>query len=629
LDITEFRALQTSEERFNVLSSQNFNDRDTVSKKLLFKQLHAVIVEKNDLHCLFYWHFLIKVHFTALAISREEAYEGLKEMWQKGDQQGYPIEAIVGHFWYHLWQSDESKISPAQFYTMILHDYDQMERLGFERFKAYNVPDILFNMSQFMYRMGDNEKAFQYLKVAERFVQPTLADEYLYTLVMDYLEDYHAKKGEYQEAMAYNQKIYDLHHSLPSTKRSQIWQGLALLNIASIYVKMGKTQEAESYSTQGYELCKTKPDELVWESQWVWAEFEGVQVLIDIKLKLGKIKEAEPLLQRCELLSKYMHFKDNYYFKSLKWYQNYVAFYDASHNIPQAYQYMKLAKNMEDSLNRRNDARQLEQIKLRRDTEKYNAQLDLKNAEIAFSNRLRWFFIGGLSLLSFLSFALWQQYQKKNKANFALNASNKKLATLMKELHHRVKNNLQIVSSLLNLQSYRITDDNAAQAIKDSKMRVDAMSLIHQSLYQTDDVSTLDIKTYITNLCESLMSAYGYSPDNFDLTINVPQTQLSVDSAIPIGLILNELVTNSFKYAYKNVKDPALTIGFNLDNEPTLDVIDNGTQFRKADWERPSMSFGKQLINSLTQQISGQLSLNTEGGQTHFQIVLPQLVPSF
>lgn len=93
------------------------------------------------------------------------------------------------------------------------------------------------------------------------------------------------------------------------------------------------------------------------------------------------------------------------------------------------------------------------------------------------------------------------------------------------------------------------------------------------------------------------MQAYGYSPDNFDLTIDVPQTQLSADSAIPIGLLLNELVTNSFKYAYKGVQKPALTVRFNLDNEPTLDVIDNGKTFSKAEWERPSLSFGKQLIN--------------------------------
>jgi two-component sensor histidine kinase len=198
-----------------------------------------------------------------------------------------------------------------------------------------------------------------------------------------------------------------------------------------------------------------------------------------------------------------------------------------------------------------------------------------------------------------------------------------KLTVLMKELHHRVKNNLQIVSSLLNLQSYRLMDTEAAQAIQESKLRVDAMSLIHQSLYQTDDVSTLDIKSYITHLCESLMAAYGYSHHDFDLHIEVPQIYFDVDSAIPIGLIINELVTNSFKYAYKKTQKPLLKVVLQIEQELTLSVRDNGTDFKKADWERASMSLGKQLIQSLAQQVNGKLSLNTDFG-THFKIQFPK-----
>jgi two-component sensor histidine kinase len=199
-----------------------------------------------------------------------------------------------------------------------------------------------------------------------------------------------------------------------------------------------------------------------------------------------------------------------------------------------------------------------------------------------------------------------------------------KLTVLMKELHHRVKNNLQIVSSLLNLQSYRMTDTEAAKAVLESKLRVDAMALIHQSLYQTDNVSTLDIKLYITNLCEGLMAAYGYSHDNFDLQIEVPQIYLDVDRAIPIGLIINELVTNSFKYAYQMGQKPLLQVALSLENEVTLSVRDNGANFKKEDWERTSMSFGKQLVHSLTRQINGQLSLNTDLG-THFSIRFPKV----
>jgi two-component sensor histidine kinase len=628
-DINAFKALKTSEERLAFINIDTFNKMKDEVRRPLFRQIYPILVEKNDLPCLFFWHFLTYFIDKDLSLTQEEVEEGIKFMWQKGEQEGYPVEAIVGHYWYHFKQFNDHKISVEQFYPMVLHDFEQMERLGFDRFKRYVLPSILFNMGEFMYKIDDVDIAFRYLTVAERFAQPIPADDFHYTLILNYLEDYHTKKGHYEQALAYDQKVYDFHNALPQTERTHTWKGLCLLNMASLSVKMGQPQEAESYSAQGYELCKVKPNEFIMHSHRIWAEFEGLNVLIGTKLKLGKTAEAQSLLQRSEMLSKYLDFEGINYFKPLIWYQNYIAFYEATNNIPKAYHYMKLAKNMDDSLRRRNDVHAIEKVKLRIDAEKYNAQLDLKNTEIAFANRFRWLLLSGLCLLSVFVVALWRQYRKKNKANRALNTSNEKLATLMKELHHRVKNNLQIVSSLLNIQSFRLTDANAAQAVRDSKQRVDAMSLIHQSLYQNDDVSTLDIKAYITNLCESLMSAYGYSHDNFDLTINVPQTQLSVDSAIPIGLILNELVTNSFKYAFKNVQKPALTIGFNLDNEPTLDVIDNGKTFSNVEWERPSLSFGKQLINSLTQQISGQLKLNTEGGQTHFQIVLPQLLPSF
>jgi two-component sensor histidine kinase len=199
-----------------------------------------------------------------------------------------------------------------------------------------------------------------------------------------------------------------------------------------------------------------------------------------------------------------------------------------------------------------------------------------------------------------------------------------KLTILMKELHHRVKNNLQIVSSLLNIQAYGLKDKDAVRALQESKHRVDAMSLIHQHLYQTDDSGHLDIKAYTTNICESLMYAYGYSHHNFSLTVEVPQLYFDIDKAIPIGLIINELVTNSFKYAYENVDKPALSVILTPDFPYTFNVIDNGNALTKADWERKTMSFGKQLILSLTQQINGKLTLHTESG-THFKITLSMM----
>ncbi len=108
----------------------------------------------------------------------------------------------------------------------------------------------------------------------------------------------------------------------------------------------------------------------------------------------------------------------------------------------------------------------------------------------------------------------------------------------MKELHHRVKNNLQIVSSLLSLQTYKVQDEEAVLVLKESQQRVQAMSFIHQRLYKTESLTAVNMKEYLTDLAESLVSSYGYNRDDFDLHIAVDKEMLDIDKALPIGLII-------------------------------------------------------------------------------------------
>jgi two-component sensor histidine kinase len=185
---------------------------------------------------------------------------------------------------------------------------------------------------------------------------------------------------------------------------------------------------------------------------------------------------------------------------------------------------------------------------------------------------------------------------------------------LMKELHHRVKNNLQIVSSLLNLQSAKIDDPQAQKALMEGQHRIEAMSLIHQKLYQTQTSSRVNIKEFITELCESLMHAYGYNNSRFNLQLQIAVQELDADVAIPVGLILNEAVTNAFKYAYKEVSHPSLEISLQeADNKLLLVVTDNGTSLTEKAWKQ-SASFGRQLMQSLTRQLEGSMQLLCNNG---------------
>lgn len=206
-----------------------------------------------------------------------------------------------------------------------------------------------------------------------------------------------------------------------------------------------------------------------------------------------------------------------------------------------------------------------------------------------------------------LLFWVWQQNKKIKKQEGHLNY-------LMKELHHRVKNNLQIVSSLLNLQSAKIDDPMAQKALMEGQHRIEAMSLIHQKLYQTKTTSRVNIQEFITELAENLMHAYGYKAPHFNLQLQVEVKELEADIAIPVGLILNEAVTNAFKYAFTNVTDPALFITLK-ENEQKLQltIADNGRELTEQTWKR-SISFGRQLMQSLTMQLEGSMELHCNAG---------------
>ncbi|MDI9857826.1 histidine kinase dimerization/phosphoacceptor domain -containing protein [Flectobacillus roseus] len=208
--------------------------------------------------------------------------------------------------------------------------------------------------------------------------------------------------------------------------------------------------------------------------------------------------------------------------------------------------------------------------------------------------------------------------------NYKIQEQSDKLVLMMKELHHRVKNNLSIVASLLNLQTYGLTDQDAIKAVQTGQKRVEAMSLIHQKLYQTSHTTALNIKEYITDLVENIMESYGYTRQNFNLLLDIEQTEIDVDLAIPIGLILNELVTNSFKYAYQQVPDPTLEIKFKTEGGIYLKVKDNGAGIDMDKWNsKGRRSFGKQLIISLSKQVSGQYKVENDGGAVFELAIAP------
>mgnify|MGYP003576633634 FL=1 len=217
-------------------------------------------------------------------------------------------------------------------------------------------------------------------------------------------------------------------------------------------------------------------------------------------------------------------------------------------------------------------------------------------------------------------------YRRVNNQKQLITRQSQQMEVMMKELHHRVKNNLQIVSSLLSLQTYRMKDEESIAAIRESQQRVQAMSFIHQRLYKTDELTTVNVREYITDLTESLLASYGYDRDQFDLQITIENEMLDVDKALPIGLIVNEIVTNAFKYAYQDVTRPSLHIDCTEQgNEISLSIRDNGRGLDEKIWKQNGGSFGKQLVHTLCRQLRAKQSLEVKNG-TLFRFVIPKNV---
>lgn len=197
-----------------------------------------------------------------------------------------------------------------------------------------------------------------------------------------------------------------------------------------------------------------------------------------------------------------------------------------------------------------------------------------------------------------------------------IHASLEEKEVLLKEIHHRVKNNLQVISSLLKLQAGYIKDDRILEVFKESQNRIRAMALIHEKLYQSDDLAKTDFSEYIRSLVTNLFRSYSISSRLIKLNIQVENVRLSIDTAIPCGLIINELISNSLKYAFSPGQAGEISIRLSSEAEDcyTLVVQDNGLGLPTDLNFRNTRSLGLQLVCSLAKQLHGTIDLECQHG---------------
>ena len=286
----------------------------------------------------------------------------------------------------------------------------------------------------------------------------------------------------------------------------------------------------------------------------------------------------------------------------------------ALHLYDSALYYSELYLKLSDSLTNLSKTQQISEMQTKYETVKKELQItQLNKATELKTKQIIWALVIS-GLLALLAVVFYSRFRLKKRAN-------DEKVTLLREIHHRVKNNLQIISSLLNIQSAHVQDENVLSSIQEGQNRVQAMSLIHQNLYQSEHLSNVDIENYLRQLVEYLSNMYSKPGTTIDVTVQANNISFDIDTAIPLGLIVNELVSNAYKYAFEKKEKGNIKVEVKaIDKmEYELSVVDDGKGLSKEIDPQKSKSLGLKLVQILTRQLRGKFSAQSLNG-TQFLI---------
>ncbi len=468
-----------------------------------------------------------------------------------------------------------------------------------------------FNNMAIIFKTQNNfEKAFEYFQKSYKIEVTNNNKHGISTSLINiaiaekYLDRKDSLKHHLWEALSIAQEIDDIN-----------LQGSAMINLANIYYDDNLLDSALYYFQNA---LKRSEDSFVKSSQTI-----ALTRLASIYAESGDKEKAMAYFNRAEKLAKSLHSID----LLSKVYEEMATMYASYNDYRQAYAYKNKFLLLHDSLINLELVTQTNELEEKYESEKKERQiteLELASAEQELqagesrSQRKLLYFLA--IILALVLFFVTYRYITQQRISKVLSDKNQTIAAalndreiLLKEIHHRVKNNLQVVSSLLSIQGREISDEKALEAVNESKHRVQSMALIHQYLYSDNNLKSIDMKQYIKQLSTNLFHAYKLDHGLVELHIDVEPILLDVDTAIPLGIIINELITNALKYAFPENKEGKLSVKLCEKNQRlNLHVTDNGVG--KSAVNESQISFGTKLINAFKSKLKAELEMNTENG---------------
>ncbi len=431
----------------------------------------------------------------------------------------------------------------------------------------------------------------------------------------------HSKMGKYTEAISYFKDAYQM-------AIEEDVDGENLFNadgLADAYNLNNELDSAEKYADEALERAIESNVQYVLASTY--------QTLGSIDQKRGNIDKAEDYFIKGLQIAKENELLVFIESSSSALYK----FYKEQNNLQKALEYLELNKATNDSLFNADMTEQLttmeldfsfqqekDSINFRFEREKIDLNADLKRKTL-----IQNFTTIGLLIAVIFIIIVYRFYRLKNRSNQQLSEKNdiisnalKEKDHLIKEIHHRVKNNLQIVSSLLNIQSKFVNDKEAEKAIQDMQNRVVSMSLVHQNLYTSQSVTHIFTDEYIKSLADSVNKTFNDLDEPVMFETNIERVKISSNQAVKLGLAINEILTNSFKHAFPDSFEgnPHIKVSVDKkDDSVKLAVEDNGVGFEKGKREE---SYGLRLLKSLTKSMNGILTID-ESERTSIILEVP------
>jgi two-component system, sensor histidine kinase PdtaS len=457
-------------------------------------------------------------------------------------------------------------------YEEALNFYFKSLKLKEEAKNHAGVANTNNNIGEVYKKIGNYDEAMKYyLQSLQQ--KKALNNKTGMANTLNNIGDVYLLKSDFGQSLLYYQQSLDLLNEL----NDKAGRATVNINIGILYEKMHKYPEAVSYLQKGLSLA--------------------IELGLTLEIRKAYLALAE------------------------------IA--EATGDYKKANEYIKLNSAIKDSLQNEKNSKLISEMQAKYDYEQNKKEIalltkekDLQQMEI-YSNRIKIISVSiGFALLLILVIVVIKGYKEKQKANKQLIEQNISITKqkeekelLLKEIHHRVKNNLQIINSLLRLQSHHLDDKKAVALFEECQNRILSMAMIHEKLYKSNDLANINVENYITTLGEGLVRSYS-TDKKVMLQVNCTVEKIGIDTLMPLGLILNELISNSLKYAFEGKDNGKININITKKSNGSLEmfVSDNGIGLPASfSWDNAN-TLGIELVKTLVEQISGTIEISGSQG---------------